>query len=289
MHVFVFVGDLRQTDLMDLRAIEKLLRAYKSGEMETAEAARLLNEVHYEDIGYARVDHARQARQGFPEVVFGAGKTRAQVVGIVERLVERSPNVLVTRTDKGTYGEIRNVATDAEWHESAKVVRIQRDKSERGVGPIVVVTAGTSDIPVAEEAALTAEAMGNRTERIWDAGVAGIHRVLAERALLRKARVIIVAAGMEGALPSVVGGLVSVPVVAIPTSVGYGASFGGAAALLGMLNSCASNVTVVNIDNGFGAGFVASLINRKWEPAETTDVGTRERGDAERKEDGSDY
>lgn len=265
---------------MDLSEIETLLRAYRSGELETGDAARLINDLHYEDLGYARVDHARTARQGFPEVVFGAGKTRSQIVGIVERLVERSPNVLVTRTDEGTFGEVRNVVTDAEWHESAKLIRIQRDKTDRGVGPIVVVTAGTSDIPIAEEAALTAEAMGNRAERIWDAGVAGIHRVLAERALLRKARVIIVAAGMEGALPSVVGGLVSVPVVAIPTSVGYGASFDGVAALLGMLNSCASNVTVVNIDNGFGAGFVASLINRKWEPADETKAWVTGRGDS---------
>jgi NCAIR mutase (PurE)-related protein len=250
---------------MDLREIEKLLRAYKSGEMETQEAAKLIGDLHFEDIGYARVDHARASRQGFPEVVFGAGKTRAQVVGIVERLVERAPNVLVTRTDEGTFGEVRNVATDAEWHEAARLIRIVRDRTERGAGEIMVVTAGTSDIPVAEEAALTAEAMGNRVRRIWDAGVAGIHRILAERALLSTARVVIVAAGMEGALPSVVGGLVSVPVIAVPTSVGYGASFGGVAALLGMLNSCASNVTVVNIDNGFGAGFVASLINRKHE------------------------
>jgi NCAIR mutase (PurE)-related protein len=250
---------------MDLREIEKLLRAYRSGEVEANEAARLINDLHYEDIGYARVDHDRARRQGFPEVVFGAGKTRAQVVGIVERLVEKSPNVLVTRTDEGTFGEVRNVATDAEWHAAARLIRIQRDRTEQGVGPIAIVTAGTSDIPVAEEAALTAEAMGNRVERVWDAGVAGIHRILAERELLRASRVVVVAAGMEGALPSVVGGLVSVPVVAVPTSVGYGASFGGAAALLGMLNSCASNVTVVNIDNGFGAGFVASLINRKWD------------------------
>jgi len=229
------------------------------------ESARQIRNLHYEDIGYARVDHARTTRQGFPEVVFGAGKTRAQVVGIVERLVERSPNVLITHTDEGTFGEVRNVVTDAEWHDAARLIRIQRDRTELGVGAIAVVTAGTSDIPVAEEAALTAEAMGNQVRRIWDVGVAGIHRVLAERALLQGARVIIVAAGMEGALPSVVGGLVSVPVVAVPTSIGYGASFGGVAALLGMLNSCASNVTVVNIDNGFGAGFVASLINRKWE------------------------
>jgi NCAIR mutase (PurE)-related protein len=250
---------------MDLSELEKLLRAHQSGELSTGEATRRINNLNFEDIGYARVDHARAERQGFPEVVFGAGKTREQVVGIVERLVSRAPNVLVTRTDEGTFGEVRNVITDAEWHESARLIRIQRDRTERGMGEIAVVTAGTSDIPVAEEAALTAEAMGNRVRRIWDAGVAGIHRILAERELLQSSRVVIVAAGMEGALPSVVGGLVSVPVIAVPTSIGYGASFGGVAALLGMLNSCASNVTVVNIDNGFGAGFVASLINRQWE------------------------
>jgi NCAIR mutase (PurE)-related protein len=250
---------------MDLKEIEKLLRAVKSGEVETGEAARRISNLHFEDLGYARVDHSRAARQGFPEVVFGSGKTREQVVGIVERLASHAPNVLVTRTDDGTFGEVRNVVTDAEWHETARMICIRRDRTERGTGEITVVTAGTSDIPIAEEAALTAETMGNRVRRIWDAGVAGIHRILAERELLRRSRVVIVAAGMEGALPSVVGGLVGVPVVAIPTSIGYGASFGGVAALLGMLNSCASNVTVVNIDNGFGAGFVASLINRRWE------------------------
>jgi len=250
---------------MDLRKLEELLAAHKVDELETSEAARRIGKLYYEDIGYARVDHSRSFRQGFPEVVFGAGKKREQVVGIVERLIQQAPNVLVTHTDEGTFGEVRNIVTEAEWHETARLIRIQRDNTERGVGEIVVVTAGTSDIPVAEEAALTAETMGNRVRRVWDVGVAGIHRVLAERSLLQSARVAIVAAGMEGALPSVVGGLVSVPVIAVPTSVGYGASFGGVAALLGMLNSCASNVTVVNIDNGFGAGFVASLINRKWE------------------------
>jgi len=245
--------------------IEQLLRAYRQNEIDTSEAARRIKDLQYEDIGYARVDHARATRQGFPEVVFGAGKTRAQVVGIVERLVQRAPNILVTHTDEETFGEVRNVITEAEWHASARVIRVRRDLTELGVGEISVVTAGTSDIPVAEEAALTAETMGNRVQRVWDVGVAGIHRVLAERSLLQRARVVIVAAGMEGALPSVVGGLVGVPVVAIPTSIGYGASFGGVAALLGMLNSCSSNVTVVNIDNGFGAGFVASLINRRWE------------------------
>ncbi|MFL6336055.1 MAG: nickel pincer cofactor biosynthesis protein LarB [Pyrinomonadaceae bacterium] len=253
---------------MDLRELEKLLRAFKQGELDDAEAARRISNLHFEDLGHARVDHARAARQGFPEVVFGAGKTRAQVVEIVEALARRTPNLLVTRTDEGTYGEVRNVCTEAEWHPSARMIRVLRDPSERGAGTVMVVTAGTSDIPVAEEAALTAEAMGNRVERIWDAGVAGIHRLMAERERLRAARVVVVAAGMEGALPSVVGGLVSVPVIAVPTSVGYGASFGGVAALLGMLNSCSSNVTVVNIDNGFGAGFVAGLINRKRESTE---------------------
>jgi pyridinium-3,5-biscarboxylic acid mononucleotide synthase len=256
-----FCGILNPMDLNDLA---KLLAAYKSGELETREAIDRIKNLHFEDIGFARVDHSRASRQGFPEVVFGGGKTREQVVGIVERLVQRSPNILVTRTDEGTFGEVRNVITDAEWHESARLIRIRRDLTNHGVGSISVVTAGTSDIPIAEEAALTAETMGNAVDRIWDAGVAGIHRVLAERRLLQRSRVVIVAAGMEGALPSVVGGLVGVPVVAVPTSIGYGASFGGVAALLGMLNSCASNVTVVNIDNGFGAGFVASLINRRW-------------------------
>ena len=249
---------------MDLNELARLLAAHKSGELDTSDAVDHIKNLHFEDIGFARVDHARATRQGFPEVVFGGGKTRAQVVGIVEKLVQRSPNVIVTRTDEGTFGEIRNIATEAEWHESPRLVRIRRDKTNLGVGSIAVVTAGTSDIPIAEEAALTAETMGNIVDRIWDVGVAGIHRVLSERSLLQRSRVVIVAAGMEGALPSVVGGLVGVPVVAVPTSIGYGASFGGVAALLGMLNSCASNVTVVNIDNGFGAGFVASLINRRW-------------------------
>jgi NCAIR mutase (PurE)-related protein len=250
---------------MNLSALAELLAAHKRGDLDTSEAAKRIKDLQYEDIGFARVDHARSTRQGFPEVVFGKGKSRQQVVGIVERLLKHSQNVLVTHTDADTFGEVRNLATDAEWHESARLIRIMRDRTERGVARICVVTAGTSDIPVAEEAALTAEAMGNSVDRIWDVGVAGIHRVIAERELLNKARVVIVAAGMEGALPSVVGGLVAVPVVAVPTSIGYGASFGGVSALLGMLNSCASNVTVVNIDNGFGAGFVASLINRRWE------------------------
>ena len=250
---------------MQMEKIEEILASHAKGLISTDEATTTIKNLQYEDIGYARVDHARAERQGFPEVIFGAGKTRQQILGIFEKILVRSPNVLITRTDADVYGDIRNIFTDAEWHESAKLIRVWRDKTELGVGEISVVTAGTSDIPVAEEAALTAEVMGNRVKRIWDAGVAGIHRILSEREILQNSRVVIVAAGMEGALPSVVGGLVKVPVIAVPTSIGYGASFGGIAALLGMLNSCASNVTVVNIDNGFGAGFVASLINRKFD------------------------
>lgn len=253
---------------MNKSEIEQILNAHAAGKLSIDDAAANLKNLSYENIGYARVDHSRAVRQGFPEVIFGQGKTKEQIAGIFEKLANRTPNVLITRTNAEVFGEIRNIHTDVEWHESAKIIRLLRDKTELGTGEIAVVTAGTSDIPVAEEAALTAETMGNRVKRIWDAGVAGIHRILSEREMLQAARVVIVVAGMEGALPSVVGGLVKVPVIAVPTSIGYGASFGGIAALLGMLNSCASNVTVVNIDNGFGAGFSASLINRKFEPAE---------------------
>lgn len=247
---------------MNIRDLENILAAFKAGELNETDAAERIKHLSFEDIGYARVDHGRASRQGFPEVIFGLGKRPEQVAGIFEKIVERSPNVLITRTTAEVYGLIRNIHTDAEWHEEARVIRVFRDRTELGTGEITICTAGTSDIPVAEEAALTAETMGNRVQRIWDAGVAGVHRILAEHERLQASRVVIVCAGMEGALPSVVGGLVSVPVIAVPTSVGYGASFGGVAALLGMLNSCASNVTVVNIDNGFGAAFSASLINR---------------------------
>lgn len=253
---------------MNNKDIEAILLEHLAGKISSNEATEKIKNLSYENIGYARVDHARAARQGFPEVIFGQGKTSEQIAGIFEKLVEKSPNVLITRTNTEVFGDIRNIFTEAEWHESAKLIRVFRDKTELGTGEISIVTAGTSDIPVAEEAALTAETMGNRVKRIWDAGVAGIHRILSEREILQNSRVVVVAAGMEGALPSVVGGLVKVPVIAVPTSIGYGASFNGIAALLGMLNSCASNVTVVNIDNGFGAGFVASLINRKHEKEE---------------------
>lgn len=248
---------------MHSEKIKEVLESHAKGLISAEDATKIIKNLSYENISFARIDHARAERQGFPEVIFGEGKTREQIIKIFEKLIERSPNVLITRTNADVFGETRNVYNESEWHETARIIRVFRDKSELGTGEIAVVTAGTSDIPVAEEAALTAETMGNRVKRIWDAGVAGIHRILAEREILQNSRVVIVVAGMEGALPSVVGGLVKVPVIAVPTSIGYGASFNGLAALLGMLNSCASNVTVVNIDNGFGAGFVASLINRR--------------------------
>lgn len=248
---------------MQSEKIKEILEAHANGAISADEAARTIRNLSYEDVGFARIDHDRRQRQGFPEVIFGQGKTREQIVAIFEKLIQHAPNVLITRTTADVFGEIRNVQAEAEWHEAARIIRLFRDNTELGTGEIAVVSAGTSDIPVAEEAALVAETMGNRVNRIWDAGVAGIHRILSEREILQTARVVVVVAGMEGALPSVVGGLVKVPVIAVPTSIGYGASFNGLAALLGMLNSCSSNVTVVNIDNGFGAGFVASLINRR--------------------------
>lgn len=251
---------------MDRKEIERILGEHSAGTISSDAAADAIASLAYDDIGFAKVDHSRAHRQGFPEVVFGLGKSPEQIASIFERLVERSPNVIVTRTTKEVYGTLRNICTDAEWHEDAGLVRVMRDRTDLGTAEISIVTAGTSDVPVAEEAALTAEAMGNKVVRIWDVGVAGIHRILSERHLLQNSRVVVVAAGMEGALPSVVGGLVGVPVVAVPTSIGYGASLNGIAALLGMLNSCSSNVVTVNIDNGFGAGFVAALINRRWEP-----------------------
>lgn len=250
---------------MTEKEIEQILDLHQAGKLSRSETIRRIKNLFYEDIGFARVDHARPSRQGFPEVIFGQGKTKEQVLSIFNKIAEKTANVLVTRTSYEVFTEIKKYHNEAEWHQEARIIRLFRDTTDKGIGEIAVVTAGTSDIPVAEEAAVTAETMGNRVRKIWDAGVAGIHRIISERETLRNARVIIVVAGMEGALPSVVGGLVCVPVIAVPTSIGYGASFNGLAALLGMLNSCASNVTVVNIDNGFGAGFVASLINRRWE------------------------
>jgi pyridinium-3,5-biscarboxylic acid mononucleotide synthase len=245
--------------------IRKLLEAVNGGKLGVSEAIAKLKHLPFEDIGFAKVDHHRALRQGYAEVVFGKGKTASQVAEIVRTMARRREsrhNILVTRADAKTYAAVKRVQREAKFHELSGVITIERSKEITGKGTVLVVSAGTSDIPVAEEALLTARMMGNRVEHLYDVGVAGIHRLLEHRGMLTDARVIICTAGMEGALPSVVGGLVGVPVIAVPTSTGYGASLGGVAALLGMLNSCASNVTVVNIDNGFGAACVASCINR---------------------------
>lgn len=247
---------------MDQEQLRKLLEQVRDGATDVDAAIERMRHMPFEDLGFAKVDHHRALRHGMPEVIFAKGKTPEQVQQIAAKLLERAPNVLITRADKATAELVRSVAQEAEYFPLSGAIRVWRERVIRGKGKIAVVCAGTSDIPVAEEAQVTAEVMGNEVETIHDIGVAGIHRLMNNRERLASARVIVVCAGMEGALPSAVGGLVSCPVIAVPTSVGYGASFHGLAALLGMLNSCASNVTVVNIDNGFGAGYVASLINR---------------------------
>ena len=247
------------------KQLEDLLEQVANGRLDPAVARdRLIGALRaqpFEDLGFARVDHHRTVRQGFPEVILGIGKTPAQIAAIAEEIVRRGSTLLITRASHAAFEAVRAVVPQATYHADARVVVYRQDDITPGKGRIVVVAAGTSDLPVAEEAARTAESMGNEICRLYDVGVAGIHRLLGERERLAGARVIIVVAGMEGALPSVVAGLVHVPVIAVPTSVGYGASFGGLAALLGMLNSCASGVSVVNIDNGFGAATVASMIN----------------------------
>jgi NCAIR mutase (PurE)-related protein len=243
-------------------SILKLFQQVRRGKLSPDEAVTRLRHLPFEDLGFAKLDHHRSLRAGMPEVIFGQGKTPAQIAQIFARLAQHGGNILATRTTKQQFTAVRKKVRKAEYRELARAIVLQRDHKKYGKGTIAVVSAGTSDIPVAEEAVATAEVMGNDVEHLYDVGVAGIHRLLANRETLTRARVIIVCAGMEGALPSVVGGLVGVPVIAVPTSVGYGAAFEGVAALLGMMNSCASNVSVVNIDNGFGAGYVAALINR---------------------------
>jgi NCAIR mutase (PurE)-related protein len=245
--------------------LHDLLAGVHSG-VVPAEAAhdrilQYLRQAPFEDLGFARIDHHRAVRQGCPEVVFGPGKTPAQIAAIAERIVANGHSLLVTRTDHAAFNAVSERLAEAKFHDLARTITLSLGELTLGRGTIVVAAAGTADLPVAEEAAVAAEVMGNTVDRIYDVGVAGLHRLLAEHARLQSARVIIVVAGMEGALPSVIGGLVSVPVIAVPTSVGYGASFGGLTALLGMLNSCASGVSVVNIDNGFGAASIASSIN----------------------------
>ncbi len=247
---------------MDQEQLRTLLEQVRTGAVDVDAALERMRHLPFEDLGFAKVDHHRALRHGIPEVVFGQGKSAAHASAIVHALLQQAQNVLVTRASAETAERLKSEHDDAEFFESSGAVRIWRDRTVRGKGKIAVVCAGTSDLPVAEEAQVTAEVMGNEVIAIHDIGVAGIHRLMQNRERLSEARIVIVCAGMEGALPSVVGGLVAAPVIAVPTSVGYGASFQGLAALLGMLNSCASNVTVVNIDNGFGAGYAASLMNR---------------------------
>jgi len=246
----------------ELTHLEQLLAEVRDGNTSVHAALQQLRDLPFEDLGFAKVDHHRALRHGMPEVIFGLGKTPDQVERIAAAILARSPNLLITRSSPEMAERIALLAPETEHFAAARVIRVWRDRTLTGKGKIAVLCAGTSDLPVLEEARLTAEIMGNEVDAICDVGVAGIHRLLGQRERLTAARVVIVCAGMEGALPSVVGGLVGCPVIAVPTSIGYGASFGGLAALLGMLNSCASNVTVVNIDNGFGAAYVASLINR---------------------------
>lgn len=247
---------------MDQHQLRSLLEQVRQGAVDVNAAVDRLKHLPFEDLGFAKVDHHRAIRHGMPEVVFGKGKTPEQIEQIALHLLARASNVLVTRAPSEAAARIQAAIPEAEYFPLSGAVRVWRDRTIHGKGTLAVVCAGTSDIPVAEEAQVTAEAMGNTVDVIHDIGVAGIHRLMNNRERLTQARVIVVCAGMEGALPSAVGGLVSCPVIAVPTSVGYGASFQGLAALLGMLNSCSSNVTVVNIDNGFGGGYVASLINR---------------------------
>ena len=250
---------------MNSEEILKLLNAVAERKLTPETGVERLKHLPFEDIGIAKVDHHRALRQGYAEVIFGKGKTPTHVADIVRAMLSHKHsrhNILITRADRKIFAAVKRISRAARFHPVSGAVTIERDPTIRGKGTVLVVSAGTSDIPVAEEALLTARMMGNRAGHLYDVGVAGIHRLLEHRSELTEARVIICIAGMEGALPSVVGGLVAVPVIAVPTSVGYGASFSGVAALLGMLNSCASNVTVVNIDNGFGAACVASCINR---------------------------
>ncbi len=245
---------------MDLR---NLLEDVKNESLDIDKALEMLKKLPYEDLGYANIDHHRQIRNGYPEVIYCEGKTDEHILGIIEKMKEKNSNILGTRCRVETYEKIKQIYSNVEYEELSKILKIKNKEIHNiGKGKIVVVSGGTSDIPVADEAYYTAKFFGNDVDRLYDVGVAGIHRLLSKVNILQEARVIVVVAGMEGALPSVVGGLVSVPVIAVPTSVGYGANFGGLSALLTMLNSCASGISVVNIDNGFGAGYLASTINK---------------------------
>lgn len=244
--------------------LKQILENVQSGSLPIEEALQRMRSLPFEEVGeFARVDHHRAIRTGFPEVVFGQGKTPSQIIQIVRRLMAQNDRVLVTRVTPEMASEVLASVPELAYHETARLLILDHSDPEKRLPGVVVATGGTADIPVAEEAALTAELMGNQVERVYDVGVAGLHRLLNQLEKIQKAHVIVVAAGMEGALASVVGGLAAAPVIAVPTSIGYGASFGGLAALLTMLNSCATGVAVVNIDNGFGAGYLAGLINRQ--------------------------
>jgi NCAIR mutase (PurE)-related protein len=248
---------------MNIRQIEDLLKKVRSEKVTLDEAIMRLKSLPYEDLGFTRIDHHRSLRKGFPEVIWGEGKTSGQILLIMKQLKRKGQNILITRLEEKKAKAVGKIFSKSQYYPRSKVLTyLTHPVKSKGKGTILVITAGTTDIPVAEEAAVTAQFMGNRVETLYDVGVAGIHRLLSERERLEAASVLVVVAGMEGALPSVVGGLVDRPVIAVPTSVGYGTSFGGITALLAMLNSCASGVAVVNIDNGFGAGYMASLINQ---------------------------
>jgi hypothetical protein len=248
---------------LDARSLRRLLREIRDGKVPVEEGVRRLRALPFQDLGFAKVDHHRHLRHGFPEVIYGEGKTVDQITAIAGRLMAAGGPVLVTRTTPACWAALRARWPRAEHHEAARAVLIPAQRGRRAMKPgIVVICAGTSDVPVAEEAAVTAEAMGNQVRRIYDVGVAGLHRLLEHLPAIQDATVLVVVAGMEGALPSVVAGLAMAPVIAVPTSVGYGAGLGGLAALAAMLNSCAAGLVVVNIDNGFGAGFAAAIINR---------------------------
>ncbi|MDG5768085.1 nickel pincer cofactor biosynthesis protein LarB [Balneolales bacterium ANBcel1] len=246
---------------MNRKTLETLLNSVRKGEVKIEDAIEKISDLPFRELGYAKIDHHRELRTGYPEIVFGQGKTREQIAGIVRSLHTSGSNVLVTRTGPEPHQDILEFCAHAEYHPEARCITIRNRDPQLTETTIGVITAGTSDIPVAEEAAVTAEIFDNRVHRIYDVGVAGIHRLFERLDTIRQARVLIVIAGMEGALPSVVGGLVDKPVIAVPTSIGYGANFGGISALLGMLTSCASGISVVNIDNGFGAAYQASMIN----------------------------
>jgi NCAIR mutase (PurE)-related protein len=247
---------------MNLKEVEDLLKNVKSGETTIEDALMALRDFPYTDLGFARIDNHREMRTGYPEIIYCSGKTVGQVTEIFRVMSRNENNIIGTRATEEMYKSVKEILPDAVYHPMARIISLQKKKIEPPDSWIAVITAGTSDMPVAEEAAITAELLGNHVLRIYDAGVAGIHRLVDKLPEIRKCRVIIVIAGMEGALASVVGGLVDKPVIAVPTSVGYGANFGGISALLAMLTSCSSGVTVVNIDNGFGAGFSASMINK---------------------------